>query len=164
MAITLPASYSTVALVFQQAPRVGSVSTVTSAIVSDAIGLADGEINAVLANQYDVPVAGPPPLLVSISTNMAAYYTLRRLFTRDRQNKSDWVDEFKDRATSMLENLMDGKLELVTSSGTTITRNANEEAWSNTMGYTPTFSELDETLAIDDEDKLDDLKADRGIS
>lgn len=158
---TLPASYTTVELVYQLAPTVGSVSNVTSAHIADMIGMADAEINAVLSKRYTVPITDDCPVLTTISTNLTTYYTLRRLYTREKQNKSDWVDGYKERATSLLEKLMDGEIGLVTSSGAVVAAADVAEVWSNTKDYVPTFSELDYTQSVIDDDKLDDLEDER---
>ena len=161
---TLPASYTTVGLVQQVVtPKIGSASTLTSAHVSDFIGLAQAEINAVLAKQYPLPIAHDVPLLTNLSTTLAGYYILRRFFTQESPNDSDWVDKWREDAKNLLEKIMDHDLELVTSSGALIGRNASGsvEAWSTTMGYNPTFYETDMNNTFIDNQKLEDQDDDR---
>ena len=161
---TLPASYTTVGIVMQVVtPKIGSATSLTSAHLSDFIGLAQAEINAVLAKQYTLPMAHEVPLLTNLSTTLAGYYILRRVFTQESPNDSDWVDKWREDAKSLLERIMDKELELVTSSGSIISRNTGGsiEVWSSTMGYNPTFYETDFTRTFIDSDKLEDQDDDR---
>lgn len=144
-------------------PKIGSATSLTSAHLSDFIGLAQAEINAVLAKQYTLPMAHEVPLLTNLSTTLAGYYILRRVFTQESPNDSDWVDKWREDAKSLLERIMDKELELVTSSGSIISRNTGGsiEVWSSTMGYNPTFYETDFTRTFIDSDKLEDQDDDR---
>jgi phage gp36-like protein len=154
---TLPFSYSTVELVQGMLPRtIGSLTTVTSANIANYGGLAEAHINGVLAKAYTLPFTGDIPILTAISTNMTTYYVLRRLYTQQEPNESDWVENYKTLAMDMLAPIADGTTVLVDSAGTQLAQNSNSEAWSNTSGYIPTMFEGDPTAMVVDPNKLDD--------
>ena len=159
---TLPASYTTIEAVFESiSPKIGSSTTITSAHVAHAIGMAQGVMNGTLAKKYTLPLTVEVPMLTAICTDLAGYRILRRLFTQEKQNRSDWVEAIREYAESQLQLIMDGKVELFTASGAILDRSLAEEAWSSTMDYIPTFADLDAIEQRVDPDKLDDLRRER---
>ena len=74
-----------------------------------------------------------------------------------QQNDSEWVQEFYDKAIKILDEIVEGKIELVNSSSVTIARTDSSDIKSNTQGYHSTFGEDDELSQTQDETKLDDL-------
>lgn len=156
--------YTTVERVLDILPAVGSLTSITSGHLATFIEDAEADINAMIANQYAVPVSGTPPLLRSIATDLACYRVLsRRVFTQERLKDSVWPDRYKE-ADERLQKIAEGKIALVNSSGTLIaTSAARAEVWSDTMDYHPTFHEGPDTSHIVDEDKLDDIAEERDI-
>lgn len=158
MPATLPASYSSVALVYTKLPDIGSITTLTSASIAQVIGEAEAEINAEIAQKYNLPMTSEVPILTTLATDIAIYRLLaQRVFAADRLALSPWPDRYKE-ALTKLDRLAAGELNLVTSSGDVITgRSDLAEVWSTTMTYLPTMHEGAAPDMVQDEDKLDDI-------
>ena len=112
-------SYATVDGVNALVPGVSSISTPTSATRFTWIALVEGEINAKLSDKYVVPFTDVPPIIQSITQDMTMYQIQRGIHTADSPTVSDWTQTFLD-ARAMLQDIMDGKISLVTSAGTII--------------------------------------------
>lgn len=153
--------YATITEVVNTLPQVGSISTITSLQIFTATVRADSVINAMLSRRYTVPITPSPPLLTTICCDLTLYRLMRRFFSGEQQNDSEWPDRYKE-AMELLEKLADGEIQLVDSGGTIVVPSAGSDiAWSNTQGYTPTFGEDGDLMSIIDEDKLDDLEGRR---
>lgn len=150
------AIYTTVQKVQDTLPKaVQSSSNVTSATVAHFIDQADSIINGKLAVTYNIPVNSPnvPGILVTIATDLAAHRLLRRQFTQNIKNKSEWVDQFKD-SMDLLDAVAEGKMTLVDSSGDALSRSV-ARVWSNNQGFDPTFTEDKVSTWEVDDDKFD---------
>jgi len=116
---------------------------VTTASLSDvAVGLfiarADSFIDGKIASIYALPFTITPPLITTISTYLSAYGVAMALFTRDGQNTNDWVLQLRTDAYELLKDLIEGKLQLVSSSGALISK-AVDNYYSNNKDYQPVF-------------------------
>jgi len=159
---TLPASYTTVDAVLEQvSPKIGSSTTITSAHVAHAIGMAQGVMNGRLSKKYSLPFTTQIPQLTAICTDLAGYRILRRFFTGEKMNKSEWALEFRDSALAELEEIASGAIELYDTTDAVVGRSLSEEAWSNTQDYIPTAADLDLIFQRVDPDKTDDLQTER---
>lgn len=162
----MPLSYTSVARIRMMYPLIASLTNVSSQQVALFAGDAEAHVNGVIARSYTVPAtgAGVPPLLETIATDLAVYRILRRLFSQEKLKDSDWPGTFKA-AEDQLDEIGSGKLLLLDASNAIITgRTDVAEVWSTTKDYDRTFTELHEFDQIVDQDKVDDLAADRGIS
>ena len=139
--------------------------TATFALIGLNITRADNLINSKIASRYDVSAytTTVPPMLKSLSEDIATYYTIRASFSGDNNQVNEWAEKYKE-AIAMLDQIRDGGMDLVDSSGNL--EDERDEAdpglvSSNTMDYSPTFGE-DATLnhAVDS-DKLDAIGDDR---
>lgn len=162
---TLPVSYTSVSDVLALVPKIGSASTVTSAHIYAHAGLAEALINGKLARRFTIPPTdngSAPPLLTAIATDLAIYRVLGlRIFTQEKQNKSEWVDRYKE-ALETLKALENGEMELLAADNSVVApRTDIMECWSNNMGYAPTFNEASFEASIQDEDKIDDIVDER---
>src|SRR3990167_690636 len=108
--------YATAGDVFALLPNVGSLSDMTSAQVLEVfIKPAEATMNAKLSRFYTVPVPGVVPLLQAISTEMAIYRCLTlRVFTASMLKDSVWPDRYL-KAQEVLDELAQGKWNLVDS-------------------------------------------------
>jgi len=164
MPITYPVSYSTVSEVLTTLPMIGSVSNITSAHLATYLGKAQAEINTKLSRLYSIPFTVEVPILQTLATDMAVYFVLaQRIFTQEKQNKSEWPEKYK-RAIEILDDIADGKIMLIDSTGAVIEgRGDIAEVFSNTMDYVPTMAEIDITDESVDKDKIDDEIDRRGL-
>jgi phage gp36-like protein len=163
-------SYTTVDRVLQADPQIGSVSDITSSQIA-TVFIADAEamIDSYLAKYYTTPVSAANvtfPVLTAIATDITIYRILsHRVFTQERLKNSVWPDRFKE-GIAWLEGIAQGGVTLVgvNSEGGGVVQPdiaTNVEMWSNTIGYHPTMSELDEEYSTVDSEKIDDLELDR---
>jgi phage gp36-like protein len=138
----LAASYSTVSACFVTLPELGSITTLTSAHVADAIGHAQAYVNARLAKTYALPFSQDIDVLQTLTTDLAIYRLLtRRLYTAERLQTSPWPDRYKE-AITMLDAIAAGEMPLVGSGGVIVGgRSDVTEVWSTTKDRVPTFWE-----------------------
>jgi phage gp36-like protein len=148
--------YTTVDNVYSLYPRVGSLSTVTSASVAFFIDQAENEINAYLVNGYTLPFSGTPPIIESLSTEYSLVKILQRFFTQEVGSENSWVTQRAESVMDYLTKINSGDIGLFTSSLELIPFNAGDTIFSNTMNYNPTFTMLNPSLQQIDSDRLDD--------
>ena len=155
--------YTTVADVKRTQPAIGSVTTITSAVMANFIVDVERYINGMIAPRYTVPVADAP-MLTTIATDLAIQRMIRqRAINFPGSNIDDMLARYEP-AADMLKAIVAGSLQLVTSSGDLIaTRSDTREIYSTTMGYNPTFHEGDQYDMVQDQDKLDDIESDRDL-
>jgi len=127
-------AYSTAAKVRQMCTGVPASydTTITAHIVR-----ADSIINAKLSVRYSVPFATTPPLIETISTMLASYFTMLAQFTGDSVNRSEWTLEYKT-ALQMLNDIAEGVLPILTDAGVQLALNGDPVS-SNNKDYTPVF-------------------------
>jgi phage gp36-like protein len=155
------AKYTTVSHMLLIMPSVRSSTNATSAELAYFIYGAEGRVDAYLSKRYALPLASIPVMIETISTNIAVYdFLSKRVFAGQIAAESFWVAAFKE-SMKDLENIANGKVELVTSSGESIGTN-RFLFWSSNENYLPTFTEDDVLNQKIDEDKLDDIAQDRG--
>lgn len=140
--------------------------TATAALIGSHITRADNIINGKIARRYDVGgfVSSAPPLLQTVSEDIASYFSYRSLYSSDNQNFNEWTDKFKD-AMTILDEILNGDLDLVDSSGNLISEResttTNGEVDSNTID-TQSFFDVDEpTEWAFDSDMLDTVAGNR---
>ena len=165
MAITFPVSYTTISLIYQTLPDIGSVTTLTSAHLANFAGQGEALINAKISNLYSIPLTQEVPILQMISTDIAVYNILtRRLFTSKQLETSPWPDRYKE-SLATLDKIADGTIPLVDSSGAVLSgRTDQAEVYSTTQDYVPTFWEGASEDHIQDADKIDAEADRRGIT
>jgi hypothetical protein len=164
------ATNTTIITLFPGMPQTTTTEghTATLSLVASHIDRADNLINGKIGKRYDVSgydtSGSVPPLLQTLSEDIAAFYTFRSVYSGDNQNFNEWLSKF-DEAMTMLNELRDGDLHLVNTTGSLIEERSSSTAAfvdSNTKDYTPTFGE-DSSLNWEvDPDKLSDLSDSRG--
>lgn len=153
-------NYTTVPKVTTVNASVGSVTTINSAVIYAFAGHAEALIDAKLARLYAVPVPGSPPLLESIACDLTLYRLFtRRMLSGESANDSPWPDRYKE-AMELLDQIASGELTLVNSGGVPIeaTPGASGLPYSNTMNYSPTFSEDAMENQYVSPDKIEDIQ------
>jgi phage gp36-like protein len=142
MPATLPVSYTSVEYIRKTCPEIGSLSNVTSELLSHCAGKAEAEINGRINKRYTLPISGDVPLLTVLSTDLAIYYVLSRRPLVGPQSKGDpWLQKFKE-ARDILDKVADGEVQLINSSGSAIAQNVSVmQFWSTTKDFKPTFDE-----------------------
>lgn len=157
-------SYTTVSLMMLSMPFVGSRTNITSAEFAEFGGRAESVINAKIAKQYSLPLSQSVPLLETLATDIGCYYVLsRRVFTGEKKNDSEWPDRFKE-AMNLLDDVASGKTPLIGADGGIVgARTDQNEAWSSTMDYEPVMTADEPVYQVEDEDRIEDIRDDRGL-
>lgn len=152
-------NYGTVSGVLTLYPRVGSVSAVTSAVTTTFLDHAEANIHGRIAGRYTVPVSGSPPLLKYTSETLALAMLLRRFFSQELENKSEWVSGMFEDVKQILDGIAAGSITIVDSSNVVIpSGRSSSQVWSNTKDYAPTMNLLDPIQQEIDPDRLDDIE------
>lgn len=145
-------AYTTVAKVRSNIP---GFDHLTDAVITEKITMADNIINGKIASRYELPFSTTPPLLETISTDLASYFILRREYTQDSQNKNNWTSEYK-LLLQLLDDINLGKIVLTDSTGGEIIP-TSYEITSDTKDYIPIFDVDDVEESIIDSDRLTDI-------
>ena len=168
MPSTLPCSYTSVGLVNSAFPAIHSVSQITSSVIAQVAGSVEAEINARISKRYTLPLGFDCPILTAIATRETIYrIAVQRAlvhFPPAQQGAHPMYMQHKD-DQELLKMIAAGEIQLVTSSGAVVAADTTQmEIYSTTMDYEPTFHEGDWPDMIQDQDKIDDELADRGLT
>lgn len=160
-------SYTNVDQVKAYYPAIGSASNVTSATIFEYITAVTDEIDSALAQRYTLPIAAAVPILQTLAKRMSVFdlLTIRVMAnaTMDQMKGNPFFGRLKE-SRAMLDNIRDGVQVLVTSSGAIVDqRDDFAGVHSSSSDYLPTFHEGEWTEMIQDENKILDTLADRGI-
>lgn len=141
--------------------------TATVALISSHITRADSLIDGKCARRYVVPFAATststPPLIQTLSQDLAAYYTYRSKFTGDNANRFGYLDDLMQIALETLNQIQEGKMDVVSTSGTVVSEvSGSSKIYSSTESYTPAFDVDDELNWKFDQDRLDAIRGARG--
>lgn len=139
----------------------------TTAIASKCIDWAETKVKGKLSRRYDVSAS---PFTVSTSTSMLTalveQFSLGDLYRKISRGSKESISRgealLKD-ALATLEQLSDGKCDLLNSAGTDVVQGKSgySEIISSTTGYHTTFDEDDPLNWKIDPDKLSDIKSGR---
>jgi len=156
-------NYGTVDGVLELYSALKSVTTLTSVNIESFINRAEADVHASIAGRYTVPVAGSPPLLKDITETLATARILRRFFSQQKENASEWVEGWLTDARDRLTALAAGSLYLVTSAGVTLIGDRETlTPWSSTEKYVPTWAAaLGAEDAVIDPDRVQDERDNR---
>jgi len=138
------------------------LAKVTDAIMDDTtvnywIEKADDIIDSKLAFKYDVPFTTIPPVITIISAHMAAYFALRTIKLKSTESEEKYVNQIKKFATDLLNEIIEGKVVLIDSSGNEIGTNSSYGFRSSTSNYSPIFNLDDEINWEVDSNRIGDL-------
>lgn len=138
------------------------VEKITDNVIEDTdvnylVDVACDIIDSKLVYKYTVPFTTTYPLLKHISSHLATYLVLRRIFSKTVSARGEevWYDKFKDFAEEMLKGLVVGEMILIDSSGNAVAIKSDYGAKISTADYTPIFNEGGELDWEVDEDKVD---------
>ena len=116
---------------------------------------ADGVIDGKCARRFNLPFSPVPPTIRTIAEDYTSYFVYRTFFSQDNQNRTEYLEDLKDDALQMLNDIMDGKIDLVDTAGSAVierTSEVSDRIASNTQDYQPAF-DIDEITEQDfDED------------
>lgn len=137
----------------------------TSVVVSRHITRADALIDSKISKRYSTPISPTPPLLASLSEDIVVYYSYRSFYTQDNSNKTDYFNELRDGALKVLDEIREGKIDIVNTAGSLIEERSDEATSgvldSTNKDYQPFFDVDDEFDWHFDSDLLDDIAGNR---
>lgn len=155
--------YSTNTSIYTILPGLTNNSTTTD-IINQHIARIAGKIDSYVIGRYNTvgwtSASSTPQIIQQISDALVTKWTMKSLFTRDGQNRNEWVEEFAKEAKEDLEKISKGEL-AVTLNGAEESESASSQIDSTRKDYTPIFdvdSDLDHAI---DNDLLDDIGDDR---
>jgi phage gp36-like protein len=125
---------------------------------SACIEKAEAMFNAAVSNRYSLPFQTTPPLATSVCFDMAAYYAIRALGSRDWPNRNEWLDDFKT-AFDVLEKISKGEMYLVDTNGDLVGRRSMMATNRENEGAIFDVDEPDAWRV--DSDRLEDLEGSR---
>lgn len=160
-------SYQSVpGLVSQYPYLVTSAANVSSGSLAQFISDAQSVVNSKLAKRFALPITVESPLLTQLTTELAIIDLCRKRimfhFSKEDLSKAGILSRYEE-VMKQLADLADGTTELLTDAGS-VMASANREFWTTTIGRNPTFYEGDQHLQVQDEDKIEGLYSERGIS
>jgi len=134
--------------------------TETTVIIAKHITRADSMIDAKISKRYSIPVSDAP-ILTAISEDITSYYTYRSFYTQDNLNRNEYFEELKVEALACLDDIRNGDIDLVDSSGNVINENSeeNNQAIDSTTINEQTFFDTDSPFNWKfDSDRQDNIK------
>lgn len=156
-------SYTTADVIMGLWPKVIESGRITQPEIDGFITLVEGEINGALAARYTVPFPTsqlPLEPIKTIATLLAGHALLRSRITQEDPNRSDWVEGLRTRGEKLLDQLVEGTLSIVTTSGAVVGASGRTAAvWSNTSQFKPTADLRDPIQQRVDPDRLDAMDA-----
>lgn len=162
---TTYSTYTSVLTMLPNLPQTTTTSgyTVTGELICAHLGRAYNLINTKLARRFATPftLTNIPPMCASLNEDLACYYSMRSLYTRDAQNNSEWVVEHYDKAIKVLDELADVKngLDMLDASGALVGERVSATGKiQTTTDYPPVFELDEETNWKVSDDRLDDVE------
>ena len=145
-------------------PGLANTTSVTG-VIDRHIVRADALINAKISKRYSTPISPTPPLLASLSEDITCYYTYRSFYTSDNSNRTEYFAELCEKAFETIDEIRDGKIDLVNTAGSLIGEVSSESTSgildSTNKDYQPFFDVDDELSWEFDADLLDDVAGNR---
>lgn len=153
-------TYATTSSLSQLIPNFLSGNTTTSDVAgtgmfSRHIDRAESIVNTYVTARYSLPFTTIPPVLRTLSEDLACYFAVRSAYTQDGQNTNQYYPEYKE-AIKTLEAIQKGDLKLALTDGSVIPTATNNRYISSTENYTPVFGPDDPENWKVDPDQVDD--------
>lgn len=112
--------------------------TAGTAMFSKHIDRAEGIVNTYVSARYSLPFTTVPPVLITLSEDLACYFAVRSAYTQDGQNKNQYYPEYKW-AMEQLDSIRKGEIKLTLTDGSEVTGDTSNRYISSTENYTPVF-------------------------
>jgi phage gp36-like protein len=121
-----------------------SVDQVGAARFSRHIDRAESMVNAAVGRRYALPfivattTTNVPPLLRTLTEDIATYYALRGSFSQDGKVKNPYLVEYES-AIKLLKEIAAGTMPLTYTDGSEVPANSSNLFLSSTKDYVPVF-------------------------
>ncbi len=107
----------------------------SDAIISMHIPMVDNYIDGMIRGKVDLPFLSVPALIQMISLDLVTFRTLRSLYSAQSEDYDTWLDEYKNPAKEILDDIRDCKISFSAAEATMYTR-----IRSNTQGKEAIFN------------------------
>ena len=142
--------------------------TATGSLASEMINDAEAEVNKFLSKRYDLgsnyfqTSTSIPPAVRALTTRLATSYMWEAM-SRGSKESLARASAIEKRVLDNLQMISEYKADLVDTAGSVITdmSQTGYRVLSNTTSYANTFNEDDEMNWAVDDDKIDDIAAER---
>lgn len=124
------------------------------------IDRAESVVNARVAQRYELPFSVVPPLIRTITQDIAAWMAIRGTLNQDGKVKNVYLDSY-EKAMDLLEEVVKGSVTLVDTNGTALDTIAEDRFKSSTINYSPIFGMDDAASWQRDADEIEDTRANR---
>ena len=125
--------------------------------LSAHITRAESIVNSYLSARYSIPFTVVPPIVRTLSEDIASYFHIRGVSVQDGQRDNPWYTSYK-LAIDMLEDIKDGKTQLSLTDGSAVGPVSTSRFLSSTDGYSQTFNlDTPDNWGVDS-DRLDDIE------
>ena len=157
--------YSTSTSIYVILPGLPNTTTNTTLIQQHADRVS-GLIGSYVGRWYTVSgwttAASTPQEVQECSDGLTAQRTMRSLFTRDAQNKNEWVDDWAKQAMKWLSAVSEREAVILDSTGAESPLASTGKLIMGTRGsYTPIFDVDTATAWSIDSDLIDSIDSDR---
>lgn len=136
-----------------------TADTAGEAALSAHITRAESIVNSYLSARYSLPFTTVPPIVRTLSEDIASWFHIRGVSVQDGQRDNPWYLTYKD-DLKILEGIRDGKTQLSLTDGSILGPISTNRFLSSTDGYSRTMDLDDPKNWGVDQDRLDDI-ADR---
>lgn len=157
--------YTTDTSIYMMLPGIAS-STANNSLISMFVDTVSGEIDSYVGRWYEVTgwtsPSTIPGAVIRACNSLVVAQTMRSLYTKDAQNKNEWVDDQEKRAYQWMEGVRDQKIVILGPAGSESTRAATAKLVESTReNFTPIF-DLDRDLNWgEDQDLMDEIAGER---
>jgi len=110
--------------------------------LSAHITRAESVVNSYISARYSLPFTIVPPIIRTLSEDIASWFHIRGVSVQDGQRDNPWYLTYKE-DLKMLEGIRDGKTTLALTDGSAVSPISTSRFLSSTDGYSRTF-DLDE--------------------
>lgn len=121
-----------------------SVDDVGAARFSKHIDRAESIVNAAIGRRFSLPfitgttATNVPPVLRTITEDIATYYAMRGSFSQDGKTKNPYLADY-EKAITMLKDIAAGTMPLVYTSGSEVPADSSNLFLSTTKEFRPIF-------------------------
>ncbi|MDI6756440.1 MAG: hypothetical protein QME32_00290 [Endomicrobiia bacterium] len=143
-----------------------TTSTSSDALIQQYADRVAGLVDGYAGRWYDVgdwtTSSSTPQIILQISDSLVAQAVMRSRFTKDGQNRNEWVEDLGRQAIKDLEAIRDQKLIVLDSTGGEAGRASTAPLVEGTReNYTPVFDIDADTAWTIDSDLSDDIADER---
>lgn len=154
-------SYATTTSLSELIPNFLSGNTTTSdtggtAQFSRHIDRAESIVNSYITARYSLPFTTVPPVVRTLSEDIACYFAVRSAYTQDGQNLNQYYPEYKE-ALKSLESIRSGDIKLSLTDGSLIPTLSTNRFLSSTKEYAPIINLDDPENWRVDPNQLEDI-------